>query len=127
MAYVANIVTVAEMNFYAGAGIDTTAGSIDANHTILQDHAEAHLSTLLKFNLTAANWALLTTGTKELITEWAARYCAIELIRYNMLGEAGALTRIESENRINLNVFNMKRIEKLLESKGVQDFLGVNS
>ena len=47
MVFAANIVTVAEMNFMAGAGIDTTNGSVDANHIILQDYAEAYLSNLL--------------------------------------------------------------------------------
>jgi len=126
MAYVANIVTVAEMNFYAGAGIDTTAGSVDANHIILQDHAEAYLSNLLKFNLTAAAFTALTAGIKELISEWAARYAAVALIQYKMLGEAGAgFTRIEAEDRINVHWARMQEIKSLLEQADVQDFMGV--
>lgn len=126
MAYVANIVTVAEMNFYAGAGIDTTAGSVDANHTILQDHAEAYLSNLLKFNLDATGWATISSPNKELITEWAARYAAVTLIQYNMLGEAGiGFTRIEAEDRINVHVWRMQQIEKIL-TEDTQNFLGTN-
>ena len=40
MAYVANIVTVAEMQFMAGANVDA-AGDVEANHITLQDNAEA--------------------------------------------------------------------------------------
>ena len=124
MAYTANIVTVAEMNFYAGAGIDTTAGSVDANHIILQDLAEGYLSSLLKYELTIANWALLNATGKALITEWAARFAAVQLIQYNMLGEAGTgFTRIEAEDRINVHIYRMDAIEKILTA-GVQDFLG---
>ncbi len=124
MAYVANIVTVAEMQFYAGADINAT-GDDDANHTILQDHAEAYLSNLLKFDLNTTNWAALTTGTKELISEWAARYAAIQLISYAFTGEAAALTRIESEDRINLHIYRMQQIEKLL-NEDTQNFLGTD-
>ena len=125
MAYVANIVTVAEMQFYAGAGIDAT-GNADANHTILQDHAEAYFSNFLKFNLSVANWGTLTTGTKELISEWAARYAAVALIQYNMLGEAGTgFTRIEAEDRINVHVFRLNEIKEILSKADVQDFLAV--
>ncbi len=125
MAYTANIVTVAEMNFMAGAGIDTTNGSVDANHTIIQDLAEAHLSNLLKFKLTSAAFTALDADVKKLITEWAARFAGIELIRFNFLGEAGALTRIEAEDRINVHVFKMDKIERLLEDASIQDFMGV--
>ena len=125
MAFLANIVTVAEMNFYAGAGIDTTAGSVDANHTILQDHAEAFLSNLLKFNLDAAGWGTLTSPSQALISEWAARYAGMQLIAFNMLGEGGTgFTRIEAENRINVHAWRMKIIEGILDKADVQDFQG---
>ena len=123
MAYVANIVTVAEMQFYAGADINAT-GDADANHIILQDHAEAYLSSLLKYDLSVANWALLTTGTKEIISEWAARFAAIALISYAFTGAAAAITRQEAENRINVNAWRMEKIEELLKIIDTQQFLG---
>ena len=125
MAYAANIVTVVEMNFYAGAGIDTTAGSIDANHTILQDHAEAYLSNLLKFNLDAAGWAGLNSPTQAIISEWAARYAAVQLIQFNMLGEGGTgFTIQQAQDRINVHLFRMEKIETVLKKEGIQNFLG---
>ncbi len=123
MVYVANIVTVAEMQFYAGADIDTV-GDVEANHIILQDHAEGYFSNLLKFELTSAAFSALNSTTKTIISEWAARYAAIQLISYNFLGEADALTRIESENRINVHSWRMTEIQKLL-NEDTQNFLGV--
>jgi len=119
MAYVANIVTVAEMQFYAGENVDAT-GDADANHTILQDHAEAYLSCLLKYELSAANWALLNATTKIIITEWAARFAATQLILFNMVGFT---SRMEAEDMVSIHLLRMEQIEKLLETDGVQDFL----
>ena len=120
MAYVANIVTVAEMQFYAGEGVDAT-GNVDANHTILQDQAEGYLSSLLKFELSAANWATLNATGKALISEWAARFAAIGLITYNM---AGYTSRIEAEDMINVHWARMREIEKTLKETDIKDFLG---
>jgi len=127
MAYTANIVTVAEMNFMGGTGIDTTNGSVDANHIILQDLAEAELTNFLKFKLTAAAFAALNVDVKKIITEWAARFAGIELIRFNMLGEGGiGFTRLEAEDRINIHAWRMEKIERILNEDGVQGFMGVN-
>ena len=124
MAFVANIVTVAEMQLMAGANINAT-GDDDANHTILQDHAEAYLSTLLKFNLDAAGWTTLNSTNKILISEWAARYAAVALIGYAFTGEAAALTIGECEDRINVHSWRMEKIEELLKDPDIQHFLGV--
>ena len=119
MAYTANIVTVAEMQFMAGENVDAT-GDVDANHIILQNHAEGYLSNLLKFNLTTG-FSGLTAGIKNLISEWAARYAGMYLITFNM---AGYTSRVEAEDLINIHIFRMLAIEKLL-TEGAQDFLGV--
>ncbi len=121
MAYVANIVTVAEMQFMAGENRDAT-GDVEANHIFLQDYAEAYLSNLLKFELTSAAFSGLNSTTKILITEWAARFAGTELIAYNM---AGYTSRIEAEDKINLHIYRMQEIEKLLKMPDVQDFIGV--
>ena len=121
MAYVANIVTVAEMQFMAGENVDAT-GDVEANHTMLQDQAEAYLSNLLKFELTSTAFTALNATKKVMITEWAARYGANALIKFNM---AGYTSRVEAEDMINLNIFRMQAIEKLLEESAVQAFIGV--
>ena len=121
MVFVANIVTVAEMQFYAGENVDAT-GDVDANHIILQDHAEAYLSCLLKFELNATNWAAMNATTKIIITEWAARFAGMSLILYNMVGYS---SRIEAEDMVNTNWERMKQIEKILKETDIKDFLGV--
>ena len=118
--YVANIVTVAEMQFMAGENIDAT-GDVDANHVFLQDYAEAYLSNLLKFNLDAAGWATLTSPNKELISEWAARFAATQLISFNM---AGYTTILEAEDMLNIHFYRMRQIETLLNKSSIQDFQG---
>lgn len=121
MVYAANIVTVAEMQFFAGENVDAT-GNVDANHIFLQDHAEAYLSNLLKFELTTAAFTALNATKKVIISEWAARYAANELIKFNM---EGYTSRVEAEDLININIARMKEIERLLEDSSVQDFMGV--
>lgn len=121
MAYSANIVTVAEMQFMAGKNRDAT-GDVEANHIILQDWAEAYLSNLLKFELTSAAFTALNSTTKTLITEWAARMSGNELIKFNM---AGYTDGIEAENMIKINWQRMLDIEDLLLKVGVKPFVGV--
>ena len=58
--------------------------------------------------------------------EYAERSAAVEVITYNMLGEAGTgFTRIEAEDRVNVHLFRMSEITKVLNNAGVQDYLGV--
>ena len=121
MVYSANIVTVAEMQFMAGEGVDAT-GDVDANHIFLQDMAEGYLSALLEHNLDGTGFTNLNTTTRYLITEWAARFGGNELIKFNM---AGYTSRVEAEDLININLFRMNQIEELLSKSSKQDFVGV--
>ena len=126
MAYTGTIVTSAEMVFMAGENVDTT-GSVEANWNYLSYYAEAYLSALVKYDI-VTNWASLTANYKRLFTNWAACYGAVHLLKFNMLGDAGnTITRIETEDRINILLYEMNKIEKLILTKGVNDFLGVNS
>ncbi len=121
MAFVANIVTVAEMQFMAGENVDAT-GDVDDNHVFLQDYAEAYLSNLLKFELTSAAFTALNSTKKTLISEWAARFAATALILYNTTGY-GSLT--EAEDMVNVHAYRMWQIEKLLTDEDTKTFLGV--
>ena len=124
MTYTGTIVTSAEMVFMAGENVDTT-GSVEANWNYLAYYAEAYLSSLVKYDI-VTNWATMTANYKRLFTEWAARYAAIQLIAYNLLGNSGtSQTRIESEDQINLHIHFMNKIEDTLNKSDVQDFLGV--
>ena len=123
MAYVANIVTVAEMQFMAGENRDAT-GDVEANHIFLQDHAEAYLSDLLKFELTTAAFTALNATKKAMISEWAARYAGMALIAFNT---SGYTSITEAEDMLSIHAFRMAQIHKLLEDSSIQDFMGVNS
>jgi len=114
MVYAAVITTVAEMQLMAGVG--KGASDVDANHTILQDQAEAYLSALIGDDV-ATNIGTYDTTTKQLLSEWASRYAGMTIILNDM---SGYTSRIEAENMVNVHLYRMKAIEKLL-AKGNQD------
>ena len=122
MVFSANIVTVAEMQLMAGENRDATS-DVDANHIILQDMAEGYLSALLKLNLGGTGFTDLDATTRYLITEWAARFAGINLITPNM---AGYTSRVEAEDMINVHIYRMVQIEKLLTEEDTKTFLGIN-
>ena len=120
MVYSANIVTVLQMQFMAGENVDAT-GDVEANHTDLQDQAEAYLSVLTKFDI-ATKFGTMNAVYKIMITEWAARYAGMALIAFNMVAYT---TRIEAEDMINIHAFRMAQIEKLLTEADKKDFIGI--
>jgi hypothetical protein len=120
MVYSGTIVAVAEMQFFAGENVDAT-GDVEANHNYLAGYAEAFLSTLVKYDI-VTNWGSLNAVYKILFSEWAARFAANELIKYNM---SGYTSRIEAEDLINVNAWRMMEIQKILEKAEFRDFLGV--
>lgn len=117
------IVTVAEMQFMAGENVDAT-GDVTANHQFLHDYAAGYLSSLVKFDL-IGEWGNLTANFKFLFSEWAARYAGMQLIAFNMITWATNTSLIEAEDLINIHIFRMRQIEKLLNDASVQDFQGV--
>ena len=81
--------------------------------------AEGYLSALLKYNLDAAGWGALDSTNKYLITEWAARFCGMQLILYNM---AGFTTILEAEDMVNVHLYRMRQIEDILKNADIQQF-----
>lgn len=120
MTYDGTIVTAAEMQFYAGEAVDAT-GNVEANHNYLAAQAEAYLSALVKYDI-VTNWGSLSAILKPIFTEWAARFGAVGLITYNMVGYS---SRVEAEDMINIHWARMMEIEKRLKEADVQNFLGV--
>lgn len=121
MAYSENIVTVLEMQFMAGENVDAT-GNVEANHTALQDQAEAYLSNLLKYNLGGTGFSDLDSTLRVIITEWAARYAGVELIRFNTINFKSLF---EAQSMMSIHINRMEAIEKILNKSDVQDFLSV--
>lgn len=114
------IVTEAEINFMAGENVNSTGNSI-TNKNALTSQIEAYLSNLVKFNI-VTNWNSLDSTLKVLFTEYAARYCAKQIISFN---PSGFTSRIEAEDMINIHLYRMKLIEDILNKSSVQDFLVV--
>ena len=104
----------------AGENVDAT-GNTEANKNDLAAQAEAYLSNLVKYDI-VTNWASLSTVYRQMFSEWAARYAANALIKFNMVAYT---SRVEAEDMLNLNLFRMEQIHKLLEDSSVQDFMSV--
>jgi len=109
MAATSILSTDAEMNAMAGANVNAT-GWTDENKTSWGLQAECYLNTLCRFNF-SDNFASLNIDVKYLLSEYVARYTAMCGILYDM---SGYTTRLEAEDMINVHVFRLRAIEKLL-------------
>jgi len=109
MAYSGTITTEADIALMAGENVDAT-GDTEANHNLLVAQAESYLCNLCRYNF-VDNYGSLNADVKAILSEYAARYAALALIAYNM---AGYSSRIEAEDMMNIHIYRMKAIEKLL-------------
>ena len=116
------IVTVAEMQFMAGENVDST-GDVTANHQFLHDYAAAYISFLLDYDV-ISKWNSLGANFKFLISEWAARHAGITLIAFNMITWHTNTSIIEAEDLIQIHIYRMEQIEKLLRESGALKILG---
>ena len=108
----------------AGAGVSTTiSGGWDtaSEYEKWIEEAEAFLSNLTKFNL-VTNWTGLNAVYKLMFTEYVSRYAAVEAIKYDM---SGYTSRVEAEDLMNIHVWRMEAIIKVLNNASVQDFMAV--
>lgn len=121
MAATSVLSTDAEMNAMAGENVDVT-GWVDANKTAWGIQAEGFLCMLVNYDL-VTNVATLETYFEEILSEYVARYVAVSGIAYNM---AGFTTRIEAEDMINVHIYRMKKIEKILTNGESLTNLGVS-
>ncbi len=111
-----------EMNAMAGENVNAT-GWIDANKTAWGLQAEAFLNSFTAFDF-STNVATLNATTKQMLSEYVARYTAMQGLGYNFLGTtSNTITRIETEDRINVHVFRMEKIEKLLTKQTTIDWI----
>ena len=122
MAYTAVIVTVAEMQFAAGANVNP-AGDVEANHIALQNQAMGYLSGFVQDDV-SAGFAAYDAVTKVMLTEWAARYAGMELIRYD---PSTYTDLIEAEDMIQVHIYRMEKIEEELAKGEVQKQIKVNN
>ena len=109
------------MQFKAGENRDAT-GDVEANHIVLQNEAMGFLSGFIQDDV-SAGFAGYDTVTKLMLTEWAARYAATDLILFNM---AGYTSRVEAEDMINYHIFRMNKIEREFKEGAALKQLGAN-
>ena len=124
MAYTGTIVTEAEITLMSGENVDAT-GATETNNNFLSAHAEAYLSGFVQYDI-VTNWATINVKTRALFTEWAARYCGMTLIAYNMITWHTNTSIIEAEDLIQTHIFRMEKIEEILAKLKTTDFLGTS-
>ena len=78
--------------------------------------AEGYLTTLMRYDI-VTDWATLTGNAKAAITEFVARFIAVQGVAYDM---SVYTSRIEAENMINIHLYRMRECKKvLMDQKGV--------
>jgi len=121
MVYSGTIATENDIALMAGENVDST-GDTEANHNLLMAQAESYLCALVKYDI-VTNWTTIdATNYGALFTEYAARYCAVALISYNM---AGYTSRMEAEDMISIHLARMEEIKNILLNEDIQNFMGV--
>jgi len=119
MTYSGTICTEAEIAAMAGENV-AAAGNTEANHNDLVAQAESYLCCLMRYNV-VNNYAGLNGDVKRILSEYGARYAAVALISYDM---SGFTSRIEAEDMINIHLFRMNLIEKLLIDQKTVTYMG---
>lgn len=123
MAYDATITTEDEVDVMSGENVDATGATADRKAALVKQ-AESYLSALLKFDVTAG-YAGLGTNLKLLFNEYGARYAGMQLIFFNTAAYTNGL--IEAEDMVQLHIYRLEQIEKLLKGQDKQDFMSTNT
>lgn len=105
---------------FMGAGVD--AAFTETMQDLVGVYTEAYLSNLVEYDL-VTNWAAINAVFKLMFSEYVARAIAVEAIKYNM--DSTFTSRVEAEDMLNIHIWRMLTIEKLLANASVQDFIGV--
>lgn len=121
MAFTGVLCTLSGIKVMAGENVDAT-GMDETFYNLLIGYAEQYLSLIGKYDF-VANVSTLTTLGKEVLAEYCGRSVALSLIAYNM---DSYTSRIEAEDMINIHLYRMKLIEKLISDQNyVKQITGV--
>ena len=120
MSYEGIIATEAELDAMAGENVDTT-GWTEANKNLWMLQVEGFLSAFVQYDI-ATNYGTLNAVSKILLNEYAARYCAMCGISYNM---SGFTTILEAEDMVNIHAYRIEKIEKVLGDGKILKEIGV--
>src|SRR3990167_832070 len=116
MAFV--IVTTGAIGAMAGENVDAT-GWTATNQEAWELQAISDLCNLCRYNF-ADNYASLNTDVKHSVFEYLCRYIALSGIAYNM---AGFTSRVEAEDMLNIHIWRMKYLQKLLSDQKTITFI----
>ena len=119
MVYTGTLCTEAEIVVFAGENVDVT-GDTEANRNLLVAQAEDYVNSLSRFDW-VTNVATITAAARQVLAEFCARYTAVALITYNM---AGYSSRVEAEDMLNISLFRMNLLQKLIEESKWVTFAG---
>ncbi|KKK92172.1 hypothetical protein LCGC14_2705600 [marine sediment metagenome] len=127
MAAYTNTTIIADTTDVAGfMGKDVDAGYSVTMQDLLGVYIEGYLCNLVEYDI-VTNWASLNAIYKLMFSEYACRSIAVAAIQYEMAGfgtdEDSA--RIHGEDLINIHLFRINEIERLLKMASVQDFMSV--
>jgi hypothetical protein len=109
MVYTGVLATESELNAMAGENVDTT-GWTEANKNSWMKQIEGYLCAVFNFDL-VSNYSSLDPKAKYIFSEYCARYCAICGITFNM---NSFTSRIEAESMINVHVWRLKQLDKII-------------
>jgi hypothetical protein len=118
MAWEGTLTDDASCNGMAGENVDAT-GWIEANKNIWVKQAECFLHTLSQYDW-KANYANLNANVKCILSEYCARYAAIQGILYNMVGYT---SRVEAEDMVTIHLYRMAKIEKFLKDQDYVSYI----
>jgi len=123
MALTLVMADLADITPYEGENLSVAWTDTERDEVGLQ--AQAYISVLLKYDA-VTNWATINAVYKIVLTEYVARSVAMAGIAFNLSTVGATLSSlIEPEDMIQLHIYRIEQIEKLLSKADVQDFIGI--
>lgn len=99
-------------------GANAAVGYDDTAKDSAGKMAEAYVCNLVRYDV-VTNWATIGAIEKVLITDFVARFIAIQCIAYDM---SGFTSRIEAEDMINIHAWRLAMDELLLKDQKTLTF-----
>lgn len=122
MAAFTNTTIIADTTDVAGfMGLSVAAGFTVTMQDLVGVYTEGFLCNLVKYDI-VTNWTSLNAIYKLMFSEYACRAIAVEAIKFDMNSYTD---RIEAEDMIEVHVFHMKNILKVLDNASIQDFMEI--
>jgi len=121
MALTLTMADLADITPYEGENLSASWTDTERDEVGLQ--AQAYLCVLLKYDA-VTNWATMNAVYKIILTEYVARSVAMAGIAFN-LSTVGATfsSLIEPEDMIQLHIYRLENIEKLIRESDKNDFI----